>query len=393
MVTRKTPKLLIVLVVVALLASLVIGAGGCKKKVAEVIKIGVLPALTGFIAADGQGLLGAIQLWANEVNASGGLLGKQVELVVLDSASDPKTANEKAKTLVGEGVAVVIGPILSAERSAVYPVVTEAGIPLLYSTFYEGGAYADLMFITGEVPEQQTQVFVPWLVETYGDRFYFVGSDYEYPRGTNEKAKTYLATAGGKVVGEEYVVLGTTDFSSVIARIQAAQPDVVFNNVVGTDAIAFSKQFHSYGLLGQMTFASTVHMETYVDAIGVEASEGIVVCFGYFENLDTPANNQFVEAYREVEPNIPLTTITEAGYAALQMWTQAVKAAGTTEGQAVRQAMEGISVDAPEGRITLRAIDHHSSRHSYVAEVQNGQFVVIKDLGVLEPGENQREGQ
>ncbi|RJQ11123.1 MAG: urea ABC transporter substrate-binding protein [Bacillota bacterium] len=389
--TGKKLKFFAFLTVVLVLMALV---AGCKSKSADedTIKVGVVAALTGFIAADGQGLLSAVELWANEVNDAGGLLGKEVELIVLDSASDPKTANEKAKTLVGQGVDVVIGPILSAERSAVYPVVTEAGIPLLYSTFYEGGAYDDLMFITGEVPEQQTQAFVPWLVENYGGRFYFVGSDYEYPRGTNARAKEYLEAAGGTVAGEEYVVLGTTDFSSIIARIEAAQPDVVFNNVVGTDAVAFSKQFYEYGLLDHITFASTVHMETYVAGIGVEASEGILVSFGYFENIDTPENNSFIEAYRQIEPDIPITTITEAGYAVLLMWSEAVKAAGTTEGQAVREAMEGMTVQAPEGQMTLRAHDHHSTRHSFVAEVRNGQFVVIKDLGVLEPGEDQRGG-
>lgn len=387
--TRKVSKLLSGVMVLMLVMALV---GGCAPKSTkeETIKVGVVVALTGIIASDGQGLLGAIKLWRDEVNAAGGLLGKKVELIVEDSATDPKTANEKAKTLVGQNVAMVVGPIISAERSAVYPVVTQAGIPLLYSTFYEGGAYDDLMFITGEVPEQQTEKFVPWLVENYGRRFYFVGSDYEYPRGTNEKAKAYLQAAGGEVVGEEYVVLGTTDFSSVIARIKAAKPDVVFNNVIGTDAIAFSKQFYAYGLSRETTFASTVHMETYIDAIGPEASEGILVCFGYFENLDTPANKQFVEAYRKVEPKIRITTITEAGYAALHMWSEAVKKAGTTEGQAVRKAMEGITIGAPEGKMTMRAHDHHSTRPSYVAQVKNGEFVVIKDFGVLEPGKDQR---
>ncbi len=383
-------------VMVAFLAlTLVVGGCGPEETAEEEkpIKVGVVTALSGTISADGKGLLGAIELWKQEVNEAGGLLGRDVELVVKDSASDPKTANEKAKSLISENVDVVIGPILTAERSAVYPGVTQEGIPFLYSTFYEGGAYDDLMFITGEVPEQQTKKFIPWLAENYGKKFYFVGSDYEYPRVTNAKAKEYLAEVGGEVVGEEYVVLGTTDFSSVITRIKRADPDVVVCNVVGTDGIALTKQMYDYGLMDEVTFASTVHMETYINAIGPEASEGILVCFGYFENIDTPANQEFVSAYKEIESEQPVTTITEAGYAVMKMWGKAVEDAGTTEGEAVRKAMEGITVQAPEGEMKMRATDHHSTRHVYVAEVKNGEFEIIKDLGVVEPGEDQKQAK
>lgn len=359
----------------------------------EVITVGVITALSGVIAADGQGLLAVSRLWADQVNAEGGILGREVVLKVEDSASDPTTANEKARIMVSEGVDVVIGPILTAERTATAPVVTEAGIPFLYSTFYEGGAYDDLMFILAEVPEQQTEKFIPWLAENRGKRFYFVGSDYEYPILTNERAKEYLEASGGEVVGEEYVVLGTTDFSSVISRIEAAQPDVVFNNTVGTDAIAFSNQFYEYGLLDRITFASTTHMETYIDGIGPEASEGILVSFGYFESIDTPENRQFVEDYRQYESNVRITTITQGAYEILRLWAEAVERAGTTEGQAVKGEMEGLTIDTLRGSVTMRAHDHHAAMPIYIAEVKDGDFVILEDLGVLEPGEDQREAR
>jgi urea transport system substrate-binding protein len=355
------------------------------------IKIGFDGDLSGSIAADGQALLAATKLFAQETNAKGGLLGKQVEVITEDGASDPKTGNEKAKALLGQNVDVVIGPILSAERNAVQPTVTNAGKILLYSTFYEGGAYNDLMFVDGEVPEQQTAAFVPWLVKNYGPKFYFLGSDYVYPHGTNAKAKEYLKAAGGSVVGEEYVALGTTDFSSVLTRIAKAKPDVLFVDVVGTDGIALSKQFYDYGLSKSTHFASTVHMESYITAIGPQASEGTTVSFGYFQNLKTPANDAFLAGFRKIEPKLPATTITARGYVLLQMWAAAVTKAGTTDSQAVKTAFEGISLaDSPIGPVTMRASDHHTQGHMYIAVVKNGQFEVVQDLGMVDPGTDQK---
>ena len=353
------------------------------------IKVGVVIALSGFIGADGQGSLGAIKLWQKEVNESGGLLGRKVELIVEDSASDPKTANEKMKRVVAKKPDVCIGPILSAERSATYPIVVKAGIPFLYFTFYEGGAYDPLMFITGEVPEQQTEKFVPWLVKKYGTKFYIIGSDYEFPQKSAKVVKKYLANAGGQVVGEEMIAMGTTEFSSLITRIRKARPDVLFSIMVGSDAVAFIKQFSDYGLKKDIQYASMVDLETYVDAMGKTAAEGNLSSFGWFENLDTPKAKEFVKRYHQIE-SMRVTTLTEACYAVLQLWTVAVKKAGTTNGEAVKKAIAGLSVEAPEGTVTMRAIDNHTARPSYIAKVHDGEYKVIKDFGRVEPGEDQR---
>lgn len=358
---------------------------------ANTIKVGVDIALSGVIAANGQSVLGAVKLWADQVNASGGILGKPVQLVVEDDASDPKTANEKAKALVGQGVAVVTGPILSAERNAVQPVITGAGIPFLYSTWYEGGAYDPLMFIDAETPEQQTKGYIPWLVQQHGPRFYFIGSDYVYPRTSNAKAKDFLAAAGGQTVGEEYVALGTTDFSSSLARIAKANPDVVFADVVGTDAIALLKQFYDYGLAKDIHFASTGHVEPILEGVGPQASEGMSASFGYFANLDTPENNAFVAGFKKIEAKVPPMTVSARTYAILQMWAMAVEKAGTTDGQAVRKAFEGLTIEkTPVGSLTMDPYQHHTAAHMYIAVAHNGQYQVVKDLGVIQPG-NQRQ--
>jgi len=228
---RSWRLVVVVLMVGAVFASLMAGCGSGSSTSSsssaasgapsgEPIKIGLDTALTGIVAAAGEGQSAVAQMFMDDVNASGGLLGRPIELVIEDSASDPKTSNEKAKILVSKGIDVAVGPALSAERTAAEPVFSAAGIPLLYSTWYEGGAYAPLMFIDAETPEQQVNPFVPWLVEKYGPNFYFVGSDYEFPRGQIAMAKKALEAAGGKVVGEEYVALGSCQ---AVLRLRAHQ--------------------------------------------------------------------------------------------------------------------------------------------------------------------------
>lgn len=367
------------------------GSGNGDGASTDPIKIGVVIPLSGGCAPDGEAENGSITLWVKEMNEKGGLLGRQIETRVEDSTTDPKTCNEKMTQVIREYEPdVCTGPLMSAERTATYPTVVGAGIPLLYPTFYEGGAYDDLMFISGEVPEQLTSQFIPYLVENYGKKFYIVGSDYEFPQNTAKVVKHYLEQAGGGLVASEMIAMGTTDYSSVMTRIQRAKPDVVFSLLVGTDAIAFGKQFYDYGLKDSIQYASGVDMEPYVDGMGPTASEGNIACLGWFENVDTPEAKDFVARYHEVNPGVRVTTEALSQYGLLQLWAAAVEKAGTTEGQAVRAAIEGLSVETPGGTFTMRAKDHHVARHIYIGVVHGGEYEIVKDLGVIDPGEDQR---
>jgi urea transport system substrate-binding protein len=355
------------------------------------IKIGVLTDLSGSIAGDGTALLAAVKLWANEVNAKGGLNGRQVQLLVEDGATDPKVFNEKAKKLVGENINAFIGPILAAERLATQDIVLAAHVPYLYSTFYEGGAHGDLFFDTGEVPQQTIEPWVPWIVSNYGKKFYLIGSDYQWPRTINKVVKRVLAAQGGQVVGEEYVALGTSDFSSALTRIQAAKPNVLFSTVVGTDGIALAKQAYDYGLSKQgIVTSGAPFIESYLAGAGDKASEGINVCYGWFRDTNTPASKKFVADLAKVDPKVQPTTITEAGYAIMLFYGQAVTEAGSTDPYKVKAKMEGMTITAPEGQMTMRATDHHCAREMKIAIIHNGKYVIAKNLGLIQPGIDQR---
>jgi urea transport system substrate-binding protein len=357
----------------------------------ETIKVGIVAPISGPGAILGRGNVVAAKLWAQQVNDNGGLLGRNVELLIQDSATDPKTSAEKGKQVLAEGAQVVTGHIYGTEFGALSPVVYEAGKIMLQPVYYHGGWYNDLLFTTGEVPEQAVDKFVPWLIEKYGKKFYFIGSDYNYPHVTNGLAKDILVAQGGQSVGEEYAALGTTEFSAMLARIQKAKPDLVFGNLVGTDAVAFMKQFYDAGLSKQMGLYEPID-QSFVPAIGVKQSEGVAVCQGYFDSLDTPTNNAFVAAWKKLDPEVPPVDITASLYVALQLWAKGVELAGTTDSQAVAAKMEGLTLtDTPVGEITMRATDHHSTRHMYIAVCTDGVMKVVEDLGMIEPGVDQRK--
>jgi len=394
---RGLMHLAVILLGLSLMLIPVAGLAGCGESeeesaggTSEPIKVGVVTPLSGAGAVLGQGTLAAVEVWAKQVNEAGGILGREVELLVQDDATDPKTANEKAKAVVGEGAEVVCGPIYDTERTAVKQAVCGAGKILVYGTYYEGGDYDDLMFITGSVPDQAVDTFVPWLISEYGDTFYFVGSDYSYPRVVNGMAREILEAQGGQSLGEEYAALGTTDFASTLTRIAKAGPKVVFGNVVGTDAIAFAKQYYDYGLPDKMQLYECFD-QSFVEGVGVEQMEGVAVCQGYFEGIDTPANKAFLEEWYAADPGLPPVDISVKTYVGLQLWAAAVEKAGTTDAQEVRGAMEGLTLtDTPAGEVTMRAHDHHLIQHMYIAVCRDGTFEIVEDLGLLEPGEDQR---
>jgi urea transport system substrate-binding protein len=403
-VSKHHLKSSVVLILVALLVLFALGLAACGNSDSgsgdtdasasastETIKVGIVAPISGPGAILGQGNVVAAKLWAEEVNGSGGLLGRQVELLIQDSATDPKISAEKGKQVLAEGAEVVTGHIYGTEFGALAPVVYEAGKIMLQPVYYHGGWYDDLLFTTGEVPEQAVDKFVPWLIEKYGKKFYFIGSDYNYPHVTNDLAEEILVAQGGESVGEEYAALGTTEFSAMLARIQKAKPDLVFGNLVGTDAIAFMKQFYDAGLSKEMGLYEPID-QSFVPAIGVEQCEGVAVCQGYFDSIDTPTNQAFVAAWKELDDKVPPVDITASLYVALEMWGQAVEEAGTLDTDAVAAKLASITLpDTPVGEVTMRATDHHTTRHMYIAVCTDGVMTVVEDLGMIEPGVDQRE--
>ena len=348
----------------------------------DTIKVGILHSLSGTMAISEKSVVDAEQLAIEEINAAGGVLGKKIEAIVEDGASDWPTFAEKAKKLIDQDkVVTIFGCWTSASRKAVLPVFEEKKHMLWYPVQYEGQECSQNIFYTGAAPNQQIEPSVDWLLQNKGKEFFLVGSDYVFPRTANTIIKAQLEAKGGKTVGEDYLPLGNTEVTAIITKIKAALPNggVIYNTLNGDSNVAFFKQLKGAGLGPDKYPSMSVSIaEEEVKAIGKDYLKGHYAAWNYFQTVDTPANKKFVEAFKkkygqERVTNDPM----EAAYIMVYLWKQAVEKAKTTDIEAVRKAAIGQTFDAPEGQVTL-GNNHHISKFVRIGEVaDDGLFKIV----------------
>jgi len=346
------------------------------------IKVGILHSLSGTMAISEKSVVDAENLAIKEINAQGGVLGKQIEAITEDGASNWDTFREKATKLIEQDkVAVVFGCWTSASRKNVKPVFEDKDHMLWYPVQYEGQECSKNIFYTGAAPNQQIEPSVDWLLKNKGKEFFLVGSDYVFPRTANTIIKAQLEALGGKTVGEDYLPLGNVEVTPIIAKIKQALPNggVIYNTLNGDSNVAFFKQLKGAGLTPDKYPSMSVSIaEEEVKAIGVEYLKGHYAAWNYFQTVDTPANKKFVEAFKkEYGADRVLNDPMEAAYIAVYLWKQAVEKAGSTDLVKVRQAAYGQTIDAPEGKVTMNG-NHHISKIVRIGEVRDdGLFNII----------------
>ncbi len=348
------------------------------------VKVGILHSLSGTMAISEKSVVDAEQLAIAEINAKGGVLGKQIEAIVEDGASDWDKFAEKAKKLIDQDkVQTVFGCWTSASRKAVLPVFEGKKHMLWYPVQYEGQECSQNVFYTGAAPNQQIEPAVDWLLKNKGKEFFLVGSDYVFPRTANTIIKAQLKAKGGKTVGEDYLPLGNNEVTPIIAKIKKALPNggVIFNTLNGDSNVAFFKQMQSAGLKADKYPVMSVSVaEEEVKAIGVEYLKGHYASWNYFQTVNTPANKTFVESFKkkygaERVVNDPM----EAAYIMVYMWKMAVEKAKTFELEAVRKASNGLTFDAPEGKVTMEN-NHHLSKFVRIGEIgADGMFKIVSE--------------
>lgn len=347
----------------------------------ETIKVGILHSLSGTMAISEVSVKDAELMAINEINAAGGVLGKQIEVVTEDGASDWPTFAEKARKLLQQDqVATVFGGWTSASRKAMLPVFEELNGLLWYPVQYEGLESSPNIFYTGATTNQQIVPAVEWLLENRGTKFFLLGSDYVFPRTANKIIKAQLEASGGETVAEEYTPLGHTDYSTVISKIKEAKPDVVFNTLNGDSNVAFFKQLKDAGISADdLTTLSVSVAEEEIRGIGTDVLEGHLAAWNYYQTTETPENEKFVGAYKAAygENRVTADPI-EAGYIAVYLWAAAVEKAGTTDVDKVREAAAGITFDAPEGTVTIDGETQHIYKKVLIGEVQaDGMFKTL----------------
>lgn len=359
------------------------------------IKVGILHSLSGTMAISEKSVVDSTQLAIEEINSAGGVLGKTIEPIIEDGASDWPTFAEKARKLIEQDqVVVIFGCWTSASRKAVLPVFEEKNHMLFYPVQYEGQECSKNVFYTGAAPNQQIEPSVDWLLENKGKDFYLVGSDYVFPRTANTIIKAQVEAKGGTVSGEDYLPLGNTEVAPIIAKIRSALPNggVIYNTLNGDSNVAFFKQMQGAGLTPDKYPTMSVSIaEEEITAIGKEYLLGQYAAWNYFMTVDSPENKKYVDAFKAKFGESRVTNDPmEAAYISVNIWKQAVEKAGAegtpTDLEAVRSAAYGQEFAAPEGPITMNT-NHHISKTVRIGEVRDdGLFEIIFETdGPVDP--------
>ena len=358
-------------------------------RAADTVTVGILHSLSGTIAIAEAAIVDAEKMAIDEINAAGGVLGKKITVIAEDGASDWPTFAEKSKKLLErDKVAAVFGCYTSASRKAVLPVFEKNNGLLYYPTYYEGQEQSKNVIYTAQEATQSVIAACEWLAANKGKSFFLVGSDYIYPRTCNKIAKPTITRVGGKVLGEEYIPLGNTEFATIINKIKAAKPDVIYSTVVGGSNVAFYKQLVAAGLSGdKMTLLSTVVSENEISGIGAENAVGYYACMGYFQSQKNPANEKFVKAFKaKYGADRVVGDPMECGYTGVYFWKLAAEKAKSFDVAKVVAASSDLPFDAPEGGIKLHKSNHHTWKFARIGRaLPSGQFEIVHESSIIEP--------
>lgn len=348
------------------------------------VTVGILHSVTGTMAISETGSVQAEKLAIEQINAMGGVLGRKINYIQEDGASDwPTFAEKSKKLLVNDKVAAVFGCWTSASRKAVLPIFEQYNGMLYYPTFYEGLEQSPNVIYTGQEATQQIIAGIDWVVKEKGaKKFYLLGSDYIWPRTSNKIARKHIEKLGLKVVGEEYYPLGHTQFNSVINKIKLKRPDVIYAIVVGGSNVAFYKQLKAAGidLTKEKPLLLTISVtEDEILGIGGENIEGAYAAMKYFQSLDIPSNKEFVAAFKaKYGDDVVIGDVTQAAYLGPWLWKAAVEKAGSFDIDKVRAASPGIELtNAPEGYVRIHKNHHLWSRTRVGLAQRNGQYKVV----------------
>jgi len=354
-------------------------ATSCVKTDGDTIKLGFLNSTSGAMSISEQTVRDSLLLAAEEINADGGILGKKIEAVEEDGASDPAVFAEKiGKLLTSDCVAAVFGGWTSASRKAMLPVVESNNGLLFYPVQYEGLEASKNIYYTGATTNQQIIPAMDFLKSKGVKTLFLAGSDYVFPRTANKIIKQYAAELGIEIVGEEYVPLDKDDWSTQVAKIVKAKPDFVFNTINGSSNVGFIKAYYEQGLSPATSPIISVSIaEEEAPAMGKDVT-GQFAAWNYFQSVESPVNDTFIEAFQAKYPGRPTSDPMEAAYASLYLYKNIVEKAESFAVDDVNAASGGVSFDAPEGKVTINGENHHIAKIGLIGEINSdNQFDIV----------------
>ena len=381
------------------LAAALLGGMAGAAQAEDPIKVGILHSLSGTMAISETTLKDTMLMLIEAQNAKGGVMGRKLEAVVVDPASNWPLFAEKARELIQqEGVDVIFGCWTSVSRKSVLPVVEELKVPLFYPVQYEGEESSRYVFYTGAAPNQQAIPAVDYLREAYGiERWVLEGTDYVYPRTTNKILEQYLKDHG--VADEDilvnYTPFGFSDWQSEVSRIKdfgaKGKPTAVVSTINGDANVPFYKELANQGI-------SAADIPVVAFSVGEEELSGVdtaplvghLAAWNYFMSVDADANGEFIEAWHNFikDPKRVTNDPMEAHYIGFNMWVKAVEKAGTTDSDAVQDAIIGVTVPNLTGGYSAMMPNHHITKPVLIGEIQgDGQFEVVWQTSGLVAGD------
>ena len=362
------------------------------------IKVGVIAEQTGPLSFAGIANANVARMVIDDINAKGGLLGRQIDLCLEDGATTDSVAEAKAAKLVQQDqVDVIFGGIYSSTRQAIKgPAVVKGKKLYIYPEQYEGQECDPLIFCTGPVPAQQVEPLIPWLMQKIGaKKFYLPSADYIWPQVMNKKVRQVVTANGGAIVGEEYYPLDHMDYSKTVEKITSSGAEVVFNTIVPPGLTPFLEQLYNSGFTkrgGQLI--CTYMDENFLNLVPAAHVEGLYSCLDYYQNVGDSFGKNLINQYDKLFPGNAKFTAGGACtgmYRGLKLWEAAVKEAGSTNQEDVIKALDHAKIaEGPGGPAEMVPGQHHVRMNMYIAQANNGNFKIVKSLGVIDPKECMR---
>jgi urea transport system substrate-binding protein len=353
------------------------------------VKIGIPVGLSGANSVVAPSVVQSSQLAADEINAAGGILGKKVELLVADDGSGAQGAQRAFNSLVfQDDVDVLISMETSAARNAGLPIVNRAGKPFIYTSFYEGRSCSPNMFVPAWVPDQQVKPVVDHFTDTLKAKtFYLIGSDYNFGRGMLEFTRKYIEERGGRVLGEEYLPMDGSDWTSIISDLRSKNPDALITSTAGgAPNVTLTKQLRNAGI--KIPYGNLAVDEGTAKTMGADATD-MFISQSYMTGITSAENKKFLDAMQKKfgsELKTP-NDLSVPQYEAIYLYKAAAEKAGSTDADDVIEALPEVSFTGPRGNIQMNK-QHHTPLTMYLGQVKDGGSVeVIKTFENVDPGQ------
>ncbi len=348
---------------------------------ADTLPIGLVIPLQGPAGMFGPSCEASARMAVDEINATRGVLGRELRLVPIDGGQSPGRVADEVDSLVSAGVIdAVVGWHISVVRQQVAPR-TVGRVPYVYTALYEGGERTPGVFLAGETPARQLDPAMRWMHAQCGvRRWYIVGDDYVWPHVSARAARAYAPMQGGQICAEAYVRLGSEDFDHILCDIERVRPDGVLMLLVGQDAVQFNRGFAARGLHERIVRLSPLMDENMLLATGPSGTAGLYAAAGYFEALPTDSSRQFLLEYtRRFGPSGPVAnSMGESCYEGVRLLAELCRRARSSDVAAICAAAEATGYDGPRGPVHLH--DRHLQQRIYVARAEGLDFEVLAQL-------------